>query len=80
VLDYDTFIRCISVWTRQDFGFVINIHVLTNHSKGQRQSGNKTPGNRSSDNRSPGNRTLESQNPKIVENKKYFIKHVKLYN
>jgi hypothetical protein len=36
-----------------------------------RTSGNITP-----DNRSPGNRTLESQNPKIVENKKYVIKHV----
>jgi hypothetical protein len=32
------FIWCNSVSTRQDFGFVINIHeiVLTNHSKGQR--------------------------------------------
>jgi hypothetical protein len=31
------FIRCNPVWTRQDFGLVINIHeiVLTNDSKGQ---------------------------------------------
>jgi hypothetical protein len=37
-LDYDTFICCNPVWTRQDFGLVINIHeiVLTNYSKGQR--------------------------------------------
>jgi hypothetical protein len=36
--DYDTFIRCNPVWTRQDFVIVINIHeiVLTNHRKGQR--------------------------------------------
>jgi hypothetical protein len=63
------------VSTRQDFGFVINIHEidLTNHSKGQRYPGNRTPGNRTPGNRSPGNITVESQNQKkIVENKTYF--------
>ena len=70
------------MWIRQDFGLVISIHeiALTNHSKDQRYPCNRTSGNRTPGNISLGNIKLESQNPQIVENKKYVIKHVKYYN
>jgi hypothetical protein len=67
------FMRCIPVRTRHSFWLVINMSLSLLWPIAVKVKGNQAILHKEIEH-------YKAKTPKIVENKKYFIKHVKLYN
>jgi len=78
VLVCDAFINCNPVWTRQGFGLLINIHEIVLKVKVSQAIEHQAIEHQAIDHQAIEHQKAKPQ--KIVKNKKYFIKHVKLYN